>query len=480
MCNDGLCFSQLFCSIGSVSYCRILEFHSTLGCERCSGKAHVCYRRDDYGLGHKQAEKGLARHSRNQEAEASGRRASCRLPRGETRRLLTLSRASVLPAVGCRHARCGPPGRSSMRPCSVQKYQCSRLLLRRFSVCRRVSNWEVIEPSRLTYLSKTKDMHVLAGHQWETQSDLAFRKAALSVLRGLGVSRQSAPFDVEAALEKVNKCGVQLPPGAPVGWGNFLVLATFFMMREIEAAAALAGHLEINVVTRTVSLKLPVTKADPRAVGCTRSWSCLCRGSELRQDCPYHSGVAQLELLQGKFGFPLPSGLPLFPTTDREVCTKAAIIKCLEATLSAFGVSTVAENGSRLFGGHSFRVAGAQRLATIGVEIAKIMVMARWAGSTVLRCVKEAPLANLSSEVVALEEHNGLVQSIQLLKAEFAALAEQVSAQAVGATSAHGRLQREIDEGLEKLRSSVHRSLRRGSSPVVVLVGTRCIWQCCC
>ena len=152
-------------------------------------------------------------------------------------------------------------------------------------------------------------------------------------------------------------------------------------MQEIDAAAALTGHLEINVVTRTVSLKLPVTKA----VGCTRSWSCLCRGGELRQDCPFHSGVTQLELLQGKFGFPFPSGLPLFPTTDGEVCTKAEIIKCLEATISAFGVSTVAENGSRLFGGHSFRVAGAQRLTTIGVEIAKIMVMARWAGSTVLR-----------------------------------------------------------------------------------------------
>ena len=147
------------------------------------------------------------------------------------------------------------------------------------------------------------------------------------------MSRQSAPFDVEVALETVNKCGVQFPPGAPVGCGNFLVLATFFMVREKEAAAALAGHLEINVVTRTVSLKLPVTKADPRAVGCTRSRSCLCRGSELRQDCPYHAGVAQLELLQGKFGFPLPSGLPV------------EIIKCLEATLSAFGVSTVAENG---------------------------------------------------------------------------------------------------------------------------------------
>ena len=110
---------------------------------------------------------------------------------------------------------------------------------------------------------------------------------------------------------------------------------------------------------------------------------------------------------QGKFGFFITVGLPLFPTSDGEVCAKVEIIKCLEATLSACGVSTVAETGSGLFRGHSFRVAGAQRLVTIGVEIDKIMVMARWAGSTVLRYVKKAPLANLSSEVMALEEHNG-------------------------------------------------------------------------
>ena len=79
----GLCFTQLFCSIGSVSYCSILEFLSTLGMAKPTSGC----RRDDYGTGHEQAEKGLARYSRNQAAEASGRRASCRLPRGERRGL---------------------------------------------------------------------------------------------------------------------------------------------------------------------------------------------------------------------------------------------------------------------------------------------------------------------------------------------------------------------------------------------------------
>ena len=48
-------------------------------------------------------------------------------------------------------------------------------------------------------------MHILAGHPWEAQIELAFRHAALSVLRGLGVARQSAPFDVEMALNKVQE-----------------------------------------------------------------------------------------------------------------------------------------------------------------------------------------------------------------------------------------------------------------------------------
>ena len=45
-----------------------------------------------------------------------------------------------------------------------------------------------------SYLSKAKAMHVLAGHAWEVQLEMAFRKATLSVLRGLWVARRSASF----------------------------------------------------------------------------------------------------------------------------------------------------------------------------------------------------------------------------------------------------------------------------------------------
>merc|ERR1711983_13663 len=87
-----------------------------------------------------------------------------------------------------------------------------------------------------SYLSKAKDMHVLGGYSWDAQLDLAFRKAALSVLRGLGTSRQSAPFDLLLALEKAEDATIVYMDGVPIGWRNVLVLGIYFLMREIELA----------------------------------------------------------------------------------------------------------------------------------------------------------------------------------------------------------------------------------------------------
>ena len=142
------------------------------------------------------------------------------------------------------------------------------------------------------YLGRAKEMHVLAGHPWDTSLELSARKSATSVLRGLGVERQSAPFDLAVVLKTIEEGKVCLRDSAPIGWANFVVIATFFMMREIEAAAAQAGHVTVAEEEQRVSVRLPVSKKDPRAVGCTRSWACLCREGSIRRDCPYHAAVA--------------------------------------------------------------------------------------------------------------------------------------------------------------------------------------------
>ena len=96
--------------------------------------------------------------------------------------------------------------------------------------------------------------------------------------------------------------------------------------------------------------------------------------------------------------------LPLFPDKHGKVANKATVVLALEATVKGYGEPTVGANGSRLLGGHSFRVTGAQKLAAVGVEIIKIMVLARWSSEVVLRYVKDAPLVGLSEQVKTLED----------------------------------------------------------------------------
>ena len=97
------------------------------------------------------------------------------------------------------------------------------------------------------------------------------------------------------------------------------------------------------------------------------------------------------------FGKPLPTNLALFPDAYGNHMDKAAVIEALEKTVVLYCDSIENDNGGKLFGRHSFRVTGAQRLAALGVEVIKIMVSARWSGETVLRYVKDAPLENLPS-----------------------------------------------------------------------------------
>ena len=154
-----------------------------------------------------------------------------------------------------------------------------------------------------------------------------------------------------------------------------------------------------------------MSKKDPRAIGCERSWHCLCKGGDgLRPDCPYHAVVAQLTILKGSFGEDSLQSLPLFPDKHGKVADKATVVLALEATVKGYGEPTVGTNGSRLLGGHSFRVTGAQRLAAAGVEIIKIMVLARWSSEVVLRYVKDSPLIGLSDQVKTLEDKKDLAR----------------------------------------------------------------------
>ena len=101
--------------------------------------------------------------------------------------------------------------------------------------------------------------------------------------------------------EKVWALGLDDNPitaGGPVGPVEFVVAGSFFLMREIELAAADCGNVHLDDKARTVTWRLPMSKTDPRALGTERSWGCLCsEGKDL--PCPYHSLRQQLQLVEG-------------------------------------------------------------------------------------------------------------------------------------------------------------------------------------
>ena len=60
------------------------------------------------------------------------------------------------------------------------------------------------------------------------------------------------------------------------------------------------------------------------------------------------------------------------------------------------------------------------------------MLLARWAGSAVLRYVREAPLAKLPAEVKALDEQRSVLAALLSLQHDVAVLGDGVRAQAEG------------------------------------------------
>ena len=142
------------------------------------------------------------------------------------------------------------------------------------------------------------------------------------------------------------------------------VAASFFMLREIEAALALDSHVTIDPDQRGASWRLPVSKCDPSAVGCTRHWRCICEG-DARRPCPACALVEQKQSNRERsalLGIPLHS-LPLFPNAAGMVVSKRLVISSLEALVVRAGGCITTAGGTLPLGGHSFRVAGAQLLA---------------------------------------------------------------------------------------------------------------------
>ena len=245
------------------------------------------------------------------------------------------------------------------------------------------------------YLSRAKDYHIEMDYDWSLQLERCARQAARAVTRGIGPPRQSA----ELWLSKASLCAsihddAPLVPGGPCGPFRMIVAGCFWVLRELEVSFATLGHVTI-LVPRGVDWRLPVSKTDPQALGCVRTWRCVCStGTGLCGACAV---IAQMEFVKTSFEGKVEdvNALPLFPTIDGSAPSKDAVVATIEQVALLAGQPIKGDDGENLLGGHSLRVTGARMLASLNVDTAIIMALARWAGQTVLHYIGDAPLAAL-------------------------------------------------------------------------------------
>ena len=91
--------------------------------------------------------------------------------------------------------------------------------------------------------------------------------------------------------------------------------------------------------------------------------------------------------------------LPLFCNASGNTVSKVRMVETFEAIATMCGQELLSSDGLRLFGGHTVRVTGAQSLAACGVEVAKLRILARHSGDSIMRYVAEAPLTALRADL---------------------------------------------------------------------------------
>ena len=214
------------------------------------------------------------------------------------------------------------------------------------------------------------------------------QRAKRSLERGRGPVRQSRSLQLDR-LGMLASAGTQWPKEGPLEPLATLVLGTWFLLREIELAAAKLCDLTVDLAASQVSLRIPASKTDTAGLGSTRAHKCICAGPCYLAHCPLRAGLCVLDSAShlARLHSSPPDLFPLFPNHQGRHCSKASIVATIEAAASGLGEPLLDAEGRRLFGGHSLRVGGAKWLAEQGVALTTIAELGRWQSQVVERYV---------------------------------------------------------------------------------------------
>eukprot|EP00435_Cladocopium_sp_Y103_P044529 s39_g12.t1 len=266
--------------------------------------------------------------------------------------------------------------------------------------------------SAANYLEAAKRKHIEAGFAMTDQLRQACRMAIRSARRDMGPSKQAEPMPL-ASIAAIRVREAQDPEG-PLVPGRSCLLASWWLLREIEASHAKISHIRLDWSMKRAEFHLPNSKTDLLALGTSRAHSCSCQVSD-QYMCPFHLIAAQVA-----FASTAPNNTAewLFPTSSGGKPTKQGWVKTFTEVARMIGLPTHWDNGAPRHTGHSARASGACHLAQAGVDLWRIQVFGRWSSAAFLRYVRSSPLASLSN----LASEAAISNSIAAAKTELRAL----------------------------------------------------------
>ena len=276
----------------------------------------------------------------------------------------------------------------------------------------------------------------MAGHPWSLLLETSFRKAKRSVLRGIGPGVQAVSLDLELVVA-LDVDDLLNTPAMPLNLIDVFVVHSFFMLREVEASFLKWRHVAVDQSAGTLTLALPISKSDPQAHGCRRSWGCVCpalssSSSSSVSPCAFHSFLRHHDALASLGVAWISPDSPLFPDAHGRHCTKAGVVQGYRALGIAIAAKPLKGQGE--VGGHTARVTGARYLAALGIELAIIQLMARHASACIMDYVRDAPLLSITGVTRAkraarLEQDTSVIQSWResQLQAQLDRMAERIA-----------------------------------------------------
>ena len=203
------------------------------------------------------------------------------------------------------------------------------------------------------------------------------RDTRRSIFRGAGVAALKASFRVACLV--VDEPLLPFDLDSADSTCDMMIIMSWWMLRELEAASAMCSHLCLNWTRVEVTLWLPVSKTDIRGSMVSRTLACACQ--ILKQKlCPFHACHRYLQRVKHLLGAAGCQDGPLFPASSSlEVPAKAQIVSAMRRRLGACGVQLHFEldDGRRMekFGGHCARVSGAQWLHAMGLPLHMIQAL---------------------------------------------------------------------------------------------------------